>query len=62
MKKNERKIRERRLRRRRWFIYQNGRKQYPQSNFRSEGIARAFLRSIELNDLEFQFIKMQVMV
>ncbi len=59
MKKNEAKSKRRKAARRRWFIFQGGgkvRKEY----FRSEGVARDFLRSIGLDEHKFQFLKRPV--
>lgn len=42
---------------RRWWIYLNGKGHYVGKNFLSEGLARAFLRSIDLNDKDFKFEK-----
>ncbi len=43
---------------RRWWIYLHGKGYYAKNNFLSEGLARAFLRSIGLDDTkDFEFEK-----
>jgi len=43
---------------RRWWIKLHGKGYYVKQNFLSEGLARAFLRSIDLDDTkEFEFEK-----
>ena len=59
MKKNEAKSERRKADRRRWFIFKDTRKAF-QAYFKSEGSARAFLRSIKENEFKYQFLKRPV--
>jgi len=58
--KNSAKILRRRRARNRWHIYRNQSRSYPGSKFRSKGTAEAFLRSLQLNPSDFDFIKERV--
>ena len=59
MKKNQAKSELRKDTRRRWFIFKDTRKSF-QAPFKSEGSARAFLRSIKENEFRYQFLKRPV--
>ena len=56
MRKNKAKSKRRKAGRRRWFIFKDGRKAFKEY-FRSEGVARAFIRWMGNNEQDFDFIK-----
>jgi len=47
----------RKYQKRRWWIKRGDKKYYNRQNFLSEGLARAFLRSVGVDDKDFEFEK-----